>query len=338
MNVLRPIAWSGDALVRVAGNSLPPSLSVRRARGLSWFARTKTSALLAIGMSLPGAFSAASAACTSSMLDAGGKRVGSASYMMDGSLGSLGGMAVAASPQVVARNGYVGQLYDVQSLALSASPPNVNEAATSQLAAKAILDDFTCLSLSVTSVAWSVAGGPIASINASGLASASNVYQDTPATVRADYQSKFGTLSLTVLNVNNDDFGIYAHDGIDDAWQVRYFGVGNTNAGPTADPDGDYQNNLFEYAADTVPTNSFSRFQLSIAPVTGHPAWMNLTFSPCLSNRTYAVLFNTNLSLGGFSSLASIRSSSNAAQVTFTDKGATNAARFYRVGITFPAQ
>ena len=207
-----------------------------------------------------------------------------------------------------------------------------------QLGAKAILDDFTCLSLSVTSVAWSVAGGPIASINASGLASASNVYQDTLATVRADYQSKFGTLSLIVLNVNNDDFGIYAHDGIDDAWQVRYFGVGNTNAGPTADPDGDHQNNLFEYAAGTVPTNSLSRSQLSVAQVFGHPAWMNLTFSPCLSNRTYTILFSTNLSVGGFGSLVSMRSSNNAAQVTFTDKGASNTARFYRVGSAFPAQ
>ena len=337
MSVPRQTPRSADAFVREVEICPPLSPVVRTSRGPSWLARTRASALLAIGMTLLVGLSTARAASTTAVLDAGGKRVSSASYVIDGNLSSLGGIASVASPAVTARHGYAGQLYDVQSLDLSASPTNVNETGTSQLGVKAILDDSTFLSLSAANVAWRVVIGPIASISVNGLAITTNVYQDTAATVRADYQSKFGTLSLTVLNLGNDDFGLYARDSMDDAWQARYFGLNNTNAAPTADPDGDGQSNLFEYAAGTAPTNGFSLFRLSIAPVPTRPTWMQLTLSPCLSNRIYSVLFSTNLTLGGFAPLTSFSSSNSSTQLTLTDTNATNAARFYRAGITVPA-
>ena len=74
---------------------------------------------------------------------------------------------------------------------------------------------------------------------------------------------KFGTLEMTVLNVSNDDFGGYASDGLPDDWQVQYFGENNPNAAPSADPDGDGQNNAYEYVVGTVPSNAASHFSLA---------------------------------------------------------------------------
>ena len=201
--------------------------------------------------------------------DAGGRRVTSANYSHSGSVGGVAGLGSVAAPAETAKHGYVGQLYDVKSLQLSASPTNVNEGATRQLAVSATLDDNTKLNPAASSVAWSVLSGPVHSINASGLALATNVYQDTLASVRGSYGGQLGTLTLNVLNTGNDDFGLYAGDGMDDVWQVQYFGLNDTNALPLADPDGDGQNNRFEFTAGTNPTNAQSHFALRLEPVPG---------------------------------------------------------------------
>jgi hypothetical protein len=44
-------------------------------------------------------------------------------------------------------------------------------------------------------------------------------------------------------------------DGIPDWWEQQYFGS-ITNCAPGADPDGDGMPNLFEYLADTNPTQA----------------------------------------------------------------------------------
>ncbi len=273
------------------------------------------------------------AAGAASVLDSGGKRVVSATYSMDGSLASLGGITAAASPQVVARHGYAGQLYDVQSLAISASAGTVNETGTSQLSAKANLDDSTFLSLAATSVVWSVASGPIASISISGLATASNVYQDTAATVRADYQSKVSTLPLTVLNVGNDDYGLYAQDGLDDAWQVRYFGVNNPQAGPDADPDGEGVSNYKEFIADTNPTNALSFFHiLNIA----HAAGFSVFFQSS-ADRKYTLYYATNLASSAWTNIPSQTEIPGSGGVgVLTDPSPAGRYRYYRVGVRLP--
>jgi hypothetical protein len=154
--------------------------------------------------------------------------------------------------------------------------------------------------------------------------------------VRGDYQQKFGTLGLTVLNVGLDDFGSYASDGLDDAWQVQYFGENNPNAAPGLDPDADAQNNGYEYIVGTVPTNSVSRFALTINNVAGQPTQKLLTFSPRLTDRTYAVEFRTNLNLGNFTSLTTSTQSDSGTIRMVTDTNAVPAGKFYRLGITFP--
>ena len=105
-------------------------------------------------------------------IEAGGRRVTSAAYTIDGSLGGIGGIGTAAAPATTAKHSYIGQLYDLTNVIITASPATVNEGATRQLAATATLDDGTALTPALTDVTWSVVNGPITSVNASGLATA----------------------------------------------------------------------------------------------------------------------------------------------------------------------
>lgn len=285
----------------VTANPSRPALPTRERTGCLWSESLWICLCLAGVILAPETIPAALAVGTTSSLDAGGKRVTSASYIIDGSIGSLGGISAAASPPVIARDGYAGQLYDLQSILLSASPTNVNETGTSQMAAIGVLDDATILSISASNVAWRVVSGPIVFINASGLAITTNVYQNTGATVSAVYQSSSATLMINVINTGNDDFGIYAHDGMDDAWQVRYFGLNNTNAGPNGDPDGDGASNHDEYIADTNPTNALSHFQvLSLSKTAGFAV-----YSQTLTNQNCTLFYASNLTAGGWNPVPS---------------------------------
>ena len=78
-----------------------------------------------------------------STLDAGGARATSASYSQSGSVGGIAGVSTAAAPAETAKQGYIGQLYEVAGLQLAASPTTVNEATNRQLAAAQTLDDAT---------------------------------------------------------------------------------------------------------------------------------------------------------------------------------------------------
>ena len=86
-----------------------------------------------------------------------------------------------SAPAETAKSGYIGQLYEVAGLVVNATPvTTVNEGGTLQLSAAQLLDDATTLAVSGSSVAWSVASGPLTSISTTGLATASTVYQNTP--------------------------------------------------------------------------------------------------------------------------------------------------------------
>ena len=313
--------WSADAHVRskflLVGFELPQRL------------RTWASALLVLLAALLSA-SAATPALVHNTFVAGGRQT-AGSIVVNSAIGGFGGSASVTTFAV--RHGFAGQLTEVQGVAATASPTTVNEGATRQLAATATFTDSTVLPLPSTTATWSVSGGGLASVNAAGLATAATVYQDTNGLARADYLGQFGTLTLAVLNVNNDDYGTYAGDGIDDAWQVQYFGIGNGNAAPTADPDGDGQNNLFEYLAGTVPTNSASALTLAISGVS--IGQRTVSFSPVTTGRTYSVEYATSLTTKNFITLPGAPVD-NSGTRSYTDAAITNSARYYRVRISLP--
>jgi hypothetical protein len=186
-------------------------------------------------------------------------------------------------------------------------------------------------------VAWSVASGPLTGISASGLATAGAVYQNSAATAQGIYLGNTGTLALTVLNVNLDNFGAYAGDAIDDAWQVQYFGQPpNANAGPLVDPDGDGQTNAFEYTAGLNPTDATSVFRLRLEAVPAQPGQKRVIFSPRLTDRTYVVKAKPSLLTGTFTALGSSSFTDNAQERTVTDLNASGATKFYQVEIVKP--
>jgi hypothetical protein len=269
--------------------------------------------------------------------DGGGKRATSAGYTNDGSAGSVAGISTVASPAGTAKSGFVAQLYEVAGLTLTSASPTVDETATVQLTARQALDDATFLAVSSTSVAWSVQSGPLTGVNNNGLATAGTVYQNTAATAQGAYLGNTGTVGLTVVNTLPDNYPGYAGDQVDDDWQVGYFGAPpNANAGPLIDPDGDGQNNLFEFTAGLVPTNPLSRFLLRVEPVVGQPTQKRLVFSPRWTDRTYSVVTSTTLETNSWAALTGGIVSDNGTERSVTDTSATGPKKFYRVDIVKP--
>ena len=272
---------------------------------------------------------------TAETADAGGQRAASANYTSDGSAANLVGIAGAAAPLQTAKQGYIGQLYEVTGLAINAATPSVNEGDSLQLGAWQSLDDATFLSVNPGSVTWSAPAPPIASINAGGLASAEIVFQDTPAVIEGTFGGFTDTLDLTVLNVNADDFGLYAGDAVGDDWQVQFFGFDNPEAAPGLDPDGDGGTNAFEFTAGLIPTDPNSVFRLRLEAVPGQPSQRNIIFSPRLDGRIYVVETSPVLDDAVWEPLGANIESDNADERTVTDLDAMSV-KFYRVEITRP--
>ena len=277
----------------------------------------------------------AGGASVNSTFDAGGKRTTSASYTMDGSVGGIGGISVAAGD--TARHGYIGQLAEVVSVSVTSTPNTVNEDAAGQLSGTATLDDSSVSVLVGNDIAWASAIYPLAAVDGNGLATASTVYATTNATFNGFYLGASGVGSLLVLDTNPDNFGSYAGDGLPDWWQVQYFGFNNPNAAPTLDIDGTAQNNFFKYVAGLDPTNPASIFVLKIASVTGQPSQKNLIFHPIAGGRTYTVQFSTNLVSTAYTNLTGFSGpQTNVNEVTVTDLDATTPTKFYRIDINLP--
>ena len=300
------------------------------------FLLTAATALALAGSLHAGSRASASYSVAADTINAGGQRTTTVAYRNDGSLGGIAGLSTVAAPVQVARHGYIGQLVDPAGLMISANPITLNEGGTRQLAAFLSNDDGTVASsLAAASVAWSVLSGPLSGVSAGGLATATNVYVDSPATVQGAYSGLTGTLGLFVFNTGIDDFAFYAGDGLDDAWQVQYFGENNPNALSGADPDGDGQTNYFEYVATTIPTDASSKFRLNIDPVNGQPTYRDIRFSPLSVKRVYTVQERPLVDLGLFTPTLGPLNEVGGERI-ITDTNAVGAAKFYRVNIDFP--
>ena len=240
------------------------------------------------------AHSSANYSITAGITEGGGRPASSAAYSQSASVGAIAGTANVASPSETAKNGFLGQIYNVTGFQLNAPGTTVNENGTIQLTGNATLDDATRLALPASAVTFSVVGGPIVSVT-------------------------------------------YAGDGIDDAWQVQYFGAPpNPNAGPLVDYDGTGQNNLFKYLAGLDPLDPTSRFVLSVAEVPGQPGQKQLMLTPVFGGHVYTVQTASSLTQPAWTTLTTMVSSDNGTTRTVTDTGAAAAPRFYRVLVSYP--
>ena len=255
---------------------------------------------------------------------------------LDSSLDDESGGVTSADGSVLAYAGFIGQFYDVTGLVLTSASPELNEGDTLQLDAAQALNDVTYLTVPSTSVMWSVPSGPLTGIDANGVATADKVFPDTAATAQAYYLGLIGTLSLTVFDVNPDDYGGYAADGIDDDWQLLYFGEENPLAAPGIDLDGDEHDNRFEFIAGLIPTVRSSFFDQRSEPVPGQPGQTNIIFTPRLSDRTYTVKTITDLDANSWITLTGATASDASDTRTVTDPNSAGDRKFYKVEITCP--
>lgn len=266
-------------------------------------------------------------------LSSAGGQASSASYSQESSLGD---MASGQSAGGAVTNTSGGGSGAAKNLVLSAAPSVVNEGGTSQLAGLAIMDDDSVSELSRADIAWSVIGGPVASIGVTGLLTAGAVYADSDVTVGAIWMGAASTTTLLVLNSDPDNYRTYAGDTIDDAWQVQYFGLDNPNAGPSVDVDGTGQPNLFKYVAGLNPIDRASRFVVNIQPAPGQPGQMQIVFTPLAAGRTYTVVTKTNLTDSNWVALTGSSQSDNGMQRTVTDLNSIGVRKFYRINISKP--
>jgi len=124
-------------------------------------------------------------------------------------------------------------------------------------------------------------------------------------------------------------------NGINDDWEVQYFGHIGIN--PNADADGTGQNNLFKYVTGLDPTNPASVFFFQVAAITNQLTQDNLLFHPMTNGRTYTPQFNTDLVHGTWMPLTGFSGPvTNGNQVTITDTNATQPNKFYRLDISLP--
>lgn len=270
-------------------------------------------------------------------LDGGGGLVASDEYELIGHLGGIVGVSDVSVPAQIARHGYIGQLTDVVGLSLSANPDSVDEEATTQLSGQAILDDLTVTSLSGSAILWDVPSWPLAAIDGNGLATASAVYTDTLALFSGSYLDIADTGSVWVIDVDPDNFGAYAGDGLPDDWQVFYFGIDNPDAAPDADPTGTQQNNLFRFVAGLNPTNANEVFTFRIAPVPDETDQADLIYDPVRPGRVYSIRATPDLTNPDWQPVASLGTPvTNLQAVTVRDLDATETPKLYHILISLP--
>jgi len=139
--------------------------------------------------------------------------------------------------------------------------------------------------------------------------------------VSGDYNDKRDVFVLKLGGVDSDG------DGMDDDWEVAYFG--NLSRDGTGDFDGYGVSDLQEFLAGTDPTNSNSVFRVfTVAPIGGGSAHVMWTGNPA---RNYRVEFKDDLNAASWTPLNGIFSW-NGSTASMTDTTATNSThRYYHV-------
>ncbi len=131
------------------------------------------------------------------------------------------------------------------------------------------------------------------------------------------------TTTNAVLFIDSD------RDGIPDSWELAH-GLNPTNANDASiDSDGDSLSNAQEYIAGTDPQDaqSFLRIDTQFAPTRGAV----LSFV-AVSNRTYTILYRTNLNTGAWLRLTDLAPSvPTNRNITFTNAPNAEATRVYRL-------
>jgi len=123
-------------------------------------------------------------------------------------------------------------------------------------------------------------------------------------------------------------------DGLPDDWETAY-GTHPQEPDADLDPDQDGLTNAEEFAAGTHPLDRTSRLEIRGIALT--PSGIELQFH-AVSNRTYRVLFQTELSSGEWNMLAELPAASTNRLQTVTDSSVPAKTRYYRLALPIPIQ
>lgn len=271
----------------------------------------------------------------------GGVRVGGTGIELDGSTGDavagVAGGESAGGVRVIPN--FTGQLYDPRELEVSAVPAVVDEGGTRQMQAELVMDDESVLPVLADGVAWSEGSIALDGISVGGLVTAATVYQDETAVVNGSWQDVADPdgFELTVLNTGTDDFEGYAGDGLDDDWQVGYFGLPpNADAAPGVDADFDGQDNRFEFLSGFSPVDSTARFILTIVDVDRAAGTTDLRLNRMMPGRTYTLLSSPDL-VSPFEPVGTVEPVDVPTDdVIVQDPAAAQPRNFYIIGISKP--
>lgn len=267
---------------------------------------------------------------TIKVVDAGGGSSSSADYSNSGHLGGIGSVSQSISTAIRIHGGYTGQISQPVSMDLRPRDAMILEGDSFQLNVDRVTYDDGLISLlSANDIIWSANYGPITGISSSGMAQTGLVSDHTTAEVQAIFDGFSSSLALTVLDMTADTLGIYAGDGIADVWQILHFGLDNPDAAPDLDPDGDGQDNLFEFKAGLIPTNSASFFLFELVAAQPKPQFR---YGPITNSVTYTMEYKDDLQETEWNTLTEVSGEYEGANILGTDDTAeTPASRFYRV-------
>ena len=120
--------------------------------------------------------------------------------------------------------------------------------------------------------------------------------------------------------------------GYSDWWQKN----NGIASGPAGDDDGDGLSNYFEYVAGLDPLLSSSTFIVLIAPVSGNPSQMQITYGPLIKGQTYTVKSTDSLTSGTWTSVDTFTPNAAAATKVVIVANAAVPTRFYIVAISKP--
>ncbi len=125
-------------------------------------------------------------------------------------------------------------------------------------------------------------------------------------------------------------------DSIPDLWELRYF-TSITNCRPSEDVDTDARNNLEEYVADSVPTNTASVFHARISAITGTVEGRLRVDAPTTNSRLYDAYWKTNLLTGEpWVQVGGSVSGDGAGGALWLTVTNSPGALFYRTGVRVP--
>ena len=270
---------------------------------------------------------------TTAVLDGGGGIVSGDSIEAEVSVGVPGGFSGDVAT-IAARHGFPGQIYDpAGELTVTPGDARVEEFGSSAFAAQLRCDDDSLLPILVDS--WSIES-PFATVTAEGIVQVGALPGDQPALLTATAGAFSGSATLLLRDLSPDNFGLWAADGIPDAWQALYFTGQEESGVASADPDADGQDNLAEYLAGTDPRDAASLLYLRFGPDPGAPGAKQFVFGPYLPDRTYTLEWSASLA-APWTALPDVPvAGSQPGEGEFTVVPGAGERRFFRLRIAVP--